>query len=181
MMMKRFAALLAPLIIWSCPAVAEKLTWKTDTRFWKDMVELDCAADLAKVDLCEHFVTNLYKSAYGVNIYLTFIDGIRASVGLGSEDPTWLGQSVAVTTDPFDFGGIQCGRSFKPLYAIKRFYETDNGTFLAIRDRTYLVIFRLHADGSSSSIGPENKLISDNQEARALAERDAVNVKCAGE
>jgi hypothetical protein len=181
MMMKRFAALLLPLVFWSSPAVAEKLTWKTDTRFWKDMVELDCEADLAKVDLCEHFVSNLYKSAYGVNIYLTLIDGIRASVGFGSEDPSWLGQFVAVTTDPFDLGGIQCGKSFKPLYAIKRFYETDNETFLAIRDRTYLVIFRLKAEGSSSSIGPQSKVITDNQEARALAERDAVNVKCADE
>jgi hypothetical protein len=127
-------------------------------------------------------VTSLYKSNYGLNIYLTYIDGgIRASVGFRPDEQSWRGQADALNRGALDIGGIQCGNSFKPLYAIKRFNMLDPETLLAIKDRTYLVIFRLKADGSSSLIGPENKLISDVQEARLIAERDALTVNCLGE
>jgi hypothetical protein len=177
MMLKLLAALI--LLILVSPADAERLTWKTDTRFWEELVQLDCDVDLAKADLCHHFVTSLYKSTYGLNIYLTYIDGgIRASVGFRPDEQSWRGEAEALNHGALDVGGIECGKSFKSLYVIKRFNVLDPETLLAIKDRTYLVIFRLKADGSSSLIGPENKLISDNQGARALAERDAMYVTC---
>jgi hypothetical protein len=175
MMMKLFSALF--LLVLVSPAEAERLTWKTDTRFWEELTPLP-VCDIEKDAVCHDYVPYLYKSDYGLNIYFTYFEGVRASIGFKPDDQPWYGQVTALAPGAFDIGGIECGKSFKSLYVIKRFNVLDPETLLAILDQTYLVIFRLKADGSSSLIGPENKFISDNQEARALAERDAMNVKC---
>lgn len=159
---------------------AKELVWKVDEGFWDGLIALP-TCDIEKDEYYHDYVPYLYKSPFGVNIYFTYFEGVRMTIGFSENDQSWGGGADTMHPGAFDVGGVETGGVFTPMYVIKRFYASDPETELAKKNLSYLVIFRLRGDGTAcvSRYGENGVVLTQNGVARKMAERDADHPPCA--
>ncbi len=158
-------------------AHAESLVWKTEAEL-DSMTELP-GCDPDTDDNCHDSVAYIGRSKFGVNVYITYFEGVRMQIGFGSP-PNGSSMYLAgqMHAGAYDWGGRVIDGVFKPMFVIKRFYQADLEKFEADTNKTYLSIFRLKQDGTSCAV-PTDATIADNATARKLAESAFAGPECA--
>ncbi len=158
---------------------AEKLIWKTEVSLAEVLeTSVECKPDDSECFQSDH-VSYEYVSHYGRRLYLTYEEASRVylsfdaplDVDPDSQHSFAYGQ---VAHGAYDWGGILQGGKFKPLYAIKRFYDPgfDYSADKVDQTKSGLYVWRLSAlagKGRSETIGMGG---AENSKARALAEND---------
>jgi hypothetical protein len=157
-------------------AMALGLDWKTESQLSKPE---DVSACNPETDSgCGDHVAYVARSRYGVNMYFTYYEGVRVQIGFGTR-PNEASMFLSEQLHPgaFDWGGSGEGKNFKPVFVIKRFYAYDSEKTAVDRNKTYLVTFRLNADGTSCAVWhPETT--ADTATARRWAERTLKGPGC---
>jgi hypothetical protein len=178
--MKQFFLALIILVAAASSCHAEKLVWKTETDFEKEIGPSgECSPKDEQCIQADH-VAYASISHYGRTVYLTYEEASRAYVSFDlslDSDVKRESQSTfamaQIAPGAFDWGGVIEGAMFKPLYVIKRFYDPgyDYSYDKVDQTKSGLVVWRLSETpgrGRSVTIGE----VSENAEARAVAERD---------
>jgi hypothetical protein len=156
---------------------AKNLVWKTEAELGSPVELLSCDPD--KDAECPDFVPYKQTSKFGVNYYLVYHEGVRASIGFGKKDnQAWMGPASALHPGAFDWGGVERGGVFQPLYVIKRFYIRDWDDEFVPDNKTVLLVFRLRDDGASCVIDTKGLETNVNAAARDWAQRDLVRPEC---
>ncbi len=157
-------------------AHAETLVWKTEAEL-ESMTELP-GCDPDTDDNCHDSVAYIGRSKFGVNVYITYFEGVRMQIGFGSPAN---GSSIYLAgqmhAGAYDWGGQVIDGVFKPLFVIKRFYEADLEKYQADTSKTYLSIFKLKQDSPSCAISTGEGTV-DNATARRLAENAMTGPEC---
>lgn len=173
--MRVIAGLLACLFI-SAPALAEPLVWKTEAQLPQSQELPGCTPETD--DNCGDTVSYIDRSAFGVNQYRTYFEGVRVQLGFGSKPNS----ATMMTTDmlhdgAYDWGGVEQGGVFIPKVVIKRFYVYDGATGAVDPNKTALLAFRLKADGTSCLM-PFAETVVENAKARMTAEHLLAGPEC---
>jgi hypothetical protein len=183
-MSKILFTVIAFLFSASLGSAAEKLIWKTETDFAKELGPLgECKPDDSACQEADHVG---YKkiSHYGRTYFLTYEEAVRAYVSFDApldvnRDAQQVFASDQLAPGAFDWGGVMDGAKFKPLYVIKRFYDPkfDYSYDKVNQKKSGLFVWRLSRNlgqGSSIMIGMAG---GDTAKARKFADRDFVKMQ----
>lgn len=162
-------------VVFCQPVFAKELVWKTENKLGEPVELPRCNPE--KDANCGDHVPYVAKSQYGVNYYYTYIDGTMLSHGFGTTQNSSLTLPASANHEgAYDWGGVEENGTFKPLYVIKRFYNTDED--MQKLKTTGLYLFRLMPDGTSCQVKMPETLFTVNEQARAWVEKDADNPTC---
>ena len=175
--MKQLVLVVAVLGLMSGTALADKLVWKTEAELGPQQELPGC--DPEKEVNCGDSVSYVSRSKFGVNVYVTYFEAVRAQIGFGSKpNDVSLFLVEQLHSGSYDWGGVEVNGVFKPTFVIKRFYEiAQDGAVAADRNKTQLLIFRLKDDGTSC-VAPTPGATADNATARQWAEQSLKGPPC---
>jgi hypothetical protein len=174
--MRMATVLLGCLVSLSTVAQADALVWKTEAKLESMTEQPGCDPD--KDENCHDTISYIGHSRFGINLYLTYVEAVRAQIGFGlQENVATMMLADQIHDGAFDWGGSSNGGAFKPVVVIKRFYVMNPDTAITDKTKTQLLIFKLKADGTSCLI-PIEKSTSDNATARKLAEDNLASAAC---
>lgn len=173
------ALAVATLLFANCTHATETLIWKTEAAFVQTLKTTEeCKADEEECMQVDH-VGYAHVSHYGRTLYETTEEAHRIYVSFDAplesdREVQAMFALMQLASGAVDWGGVMVEGKFKPLYAIKRFYDPgfDWSEDDVDQSKSGLYVWRLsEVPGKGRSViigmaGPQNT------KARGMAEDD---------